>query len=98
MLQDHTLMHQIKTYKTTIDKEIWVLVEKVLRENPEIFPERFVDKHLFFKLYGLVCTRCFGTVGYLNKTAALVPMADNFNHNCVEYLNTTVCLSMLHKG
>lgn len=94
MIQDDFCIHQIKKYNF-VSKMTWLEFKQVLESNKEIFNEKLRNENLFLHLYAQVCTRCFG---YQNETAALVPMADNFNHNSVSSLNEMICLSLLHNG
>lgn len=76
----------------------WNSFKAILVNNPMMFSAKFFDRKLFYYIYGFVCTRCYGGVGYASTSAALVPMADNVNHNSVEYLNGTVVISLIEKG
>lgn len=80
MLQDEDLKIELEIYNHELDEE-WMLFKKVLKAYPSLFPTSFVNKELFFNIYGQVCTRCFGE-GV--ESTSMIPMADNFNHSCVD--------------
>ena len=42
----------------------------MLRENSDIFEEKFIDKDLFMNVYAQVCTRCFG---YGLESTSMIP-------------------------
>ena len=76
----------------------WKEFCSVIDQYPEMFPGKLRDKKLFMYLYCFVCTRSYGNIGYLETSAALIPMADNVNHNSVEYLNSVVITDLIEKG
>ena len=82
------LKNRLKKYKESVVKE-WYRFKKVLRKYPLVIPDQFVDKELFYNLYGQASTRCFG---YGLPSTMMVPMADNINHSSVsvshEVMNT----------
>ena len=70
---------------------IWKAFKQILSDNKPIFPDKFIDKDLFFNLYGQVCKRCFG--GELNSVS-IIPMVDNLNHGNIKTTNEIICLPL----
>jgi hypothetical protein len=57
-------------------KKQWLLFKKVIKQYPQIFAENYVDRGIFFNLFGQVCTRMFSD----SPTSTMIPMADCINH------------------
>ena len=55
-------------------------MRKVLRRYPQIFPERLQHEELFYNLYGIARTRCYGCQ---LPSMSLLPMVDNTNHTSI---------------
>ena len=77
---DKQLNKILEDYQIEVEVE-WHMFKKVLVQYPKVFKRKFIDRGLFFNIYGQVCTRCFG---YGLKTTCMIPMADNMNHNSVD--------------
>ena len=89
MLYDDYAMCQLQEYDAEL-QATWQIFEKVLRENSDIFEEKFIDKDLFMNVYAQVCTRCFG---YGLESTAMIPMADNLNHSSVDITNEMMSMA-----
>ena len=73
----------------------WICFQKVLSSNPDIFPEKFINKNLFINLLEHVCTRVFK---YKEVGTVLIPMADNLNHSCMDFKCQVISLPLHVKG
>ena len=67
----------------------------ILKQYPNIFPERFLSEKLFNICYSHVYSRCFD---YGLDSPSLVPMADNHNHNCVDTTREFINLDIHQNG
>lgn len=76
----------LQEYRDEVIRE-WYMFKKVIRKYNWIFADKYIDKELFFNLYGQVCTRCFG---YGLPSTTMVPMADNINHTSTSVTNEIV--------
>ena len=94
MLHDDHCTAQLQEYDAEL-QATWVLFEKVLLDNKEIFESKFIDRDLFMLVYAQVCTRCFG---YGLESTSMIPMADNLNHSSVDITNEMMCMKLHPKG
>ena len=85
-IQSPKVVQALKEYRVEVVNE-WYMFKKVIRKYPWIFQERYINKDLFYNLYGQVCTRCFG---YGLPSTTMVPMADNVNHSSFSITNEIV--------
>lgn len=92
-MQDADLLKTAEQYSSELSEE-WLLIKEVLDKYPDIFTPNVITSELYFKFYGLVCTRCFG---WGLPSTSLIPMADNLNHSDVdvsqEIINTDMHLT-----
>ena len=70
----------------------WQNFEKVPRNHPDIFPPEFKSKDLFYSVFALVTTRCFGI---RLESTSMIPVADMSNHHSVN-VHYEVMNSSLH--
>ena len=75
-------------YKQELHEE-WTQLAEVMSKHPNVFQHSSIDPGLFYKYYAQVCTRCFG---WGLPSTAMIPMADNCNHQDV-----TVVQEIVHK-
>ena len=82
MMQDSNMVVNLKQQeedlKNIMDLFMWVLIN-----NPDIFPQKYLNANLFLHLYFHVRTRAFGGGVEGLDSSSLVPMADNLNHAVV---------------
>ena len=76
-------------YRKKSFARLWAIFREVLVENPEVFPEKYINANLFYSVFAKVSTRLFGQV---MGSTAMIPMADNFNHSATNVLLEMICL------
>jgi hypothetical protein len=79
MAQNQKVIEGMDIYRTVCEKK-WFQFKAIMKNYPEIFAPKFINKELFMNVFAQVCTRIFGDI----DSSSLVPMADNMNHTCGE--------------
>ena len=61
----------------------------------DIFPPKLIDRDLFIILYKKVCSKSFG---YGQDSCAMIPLADQLNHNCYGSSDEMICTKVHPHG